>query len=150
MSPKSLPTSAAAIRARLTAATPGPWVWDNYDDPHATGSYLLADEGPVIEAFADYTLSAGNKADMAFIANAPADLAWALARIAQLELTGRIQAATVNGMEAQLAELLPFAYDGACNYHAASTPNEGPVMVDRIEGGEFGPRPQDDVVVEKS
>jgi multidrug efflux pump subunit AcrA (membrane-fusion protein) len=87
------PTRIAAIRARLEAATPGPWEW--------TGNALDQSENPYQEVIST-EVSCGayclggmwapgiDEDDKALIANAPADLADLLAALdaAQAELTG--------------------------------------------------------------
>lgn len=57
------------------------------------------------------------------------------AQLAQAELVNRIQAQTVNGMEAQLTELLPYSW--GCDLLPAALRN-------RIAAGEFGPWDNDD------
>ena len=52
------------------------------------------------------------------------------AQLAQAALVNRLQAQTVNGMEAQLTELLPYAW--GCDLLPAA-------LVNRIAAGEFGP-----------
>ena len=59
----------AEIRARLDAATSGPWVEDN-GDVMTTGN---THHGPIMVA-----LDCDNEGDAPFIANAPADIAWLL------------------------------------------------------------------------
>lgn len=68
----------AQIRARLAAATPGPWAaWQNKDaEPEVSqqGSYYMGLVATPSHQPADY-----GRANADLIANAPADLAWLLA-----------------------------------------------------------------------
>jgi len=108
---------AAAIRARLAAATPGPWKQDSALDPNVFGA---ADESGV-PAYVGYLEV--DDPDLVLLANAPADLAWCLDRIATLE--------------AQRAELLPYAWVyGTVGMYL-------PGLWNRILDGEFGPPPED-------
>jgi len=78
------------------------------------------------------------------------------AHIEQLEIINRIQADTVNAMEAQLAELLPYALSGTHDYLDTDDYPDRLDIADadelamraRIEAGEFGPWPQEPAVNE--
>lgn len=82
------PDQRAAIRARLDAATPGPWgghlsrgaiyAVDENGDRRRRGQRPVGDEYPLVARV-------GVGHDAALIANAPADLAALLAYVAQLE-----------------------------------------------------------------
>lgn len=79
-----------AIRARLAAATPGPWFWVSGEDGfyNRLETRLASENVGVLDgvAFDDFTADVqADPADAELIASAPADLAWALDRIAHLE-----------------------------------------------------------------
>ncbi len=81
------------IKARLAAITPGPWVT-------ACGGYsvYVDDErciGIAYNGMNKYHRTPQVVADMAFIASAPADLAWAVRRIEELEA---VLLSCLNGM----------------------------------------------------
>ena len=91
------PDELAAIRARLDAATPGPWHWDEYPVPALHGVGGSPDtyeyEAEVIEAthtggcgcraecYLDLTI---DRSDAEFIAHAPTDLADLLTEVDRL------------------------------------------------------------------
>lgn len=116
----------AAIRARLAAATPAPWYWQGgetcgttyVDHELVTQSDIVLYAAPFDEGGADID---GSPSDLELVANAPADLAWCLDRIAELE--------------AQAAELLPHAFDAASDDFSGASDT----LWRRIAGGEFGP-----------
>jgi hypothetical protein len=93
----------AEIRARLDAATPGPWKAQDYDDnPGDEGCAILGKTSNTMRSFVlAYSLpypwhdQKATEADAALIANAPADLAYLLARVGELE--------------GQIAAILPIA-----------------------------------------
>ena len=77
----------AAIKARLDAATPGPWTWTPMDDGYycvlvgANGTEVI-DDGSHGGEYGGMTT---DSPDAIFIAHAPADIAALLARVAELE-----------------------------------------------------------------
>jgi hypothetical protein len=77
----------AEIRARLDAATEGPWVYESAADIHGvedgrihyvTPQFAARDDDPPMTSFYD-------RADAELVANAPTDLAYLLARVEELE-----------------------------------------------------------------
>lgn len=67
------------IRARVAAATPGPWHWDEDNDPWLWGGpgvFVLSSEDEI---------SVPNPNDYALIAHAPQDLADLLAEVERLQ-----------------------------------------------------------------
>ncbi len=64
------------IKARLAAATPGPWEWDDADEPR----WLMTSDEDIV---GDCDVRGDGNA--ALIANAPADLAACVGRIETLE-----------------------------------------------------------------
>jgi hypothetical protein len=86
-----------AIRSRLSAATPGPWELDSFDDPRESRTFTAVDDEPLVcsttrydadyerfEDFDDERFLAQREADGQLVANAPADLAWLLEENARL------------------------------------------------------------------
>ena len=68
-----MPDRLAEIRARLDAATPGPWeVWEN-------GTMVCAPDHDAPGAYHDIALAFPSLGDQDLIAHAPADIAWLLA-----------------------------------------------------------------------
>jgi hypothetical protein len=86
-----------AIRARLAAATPGPWHWAHHGtwEVEAPPNQLVADCGTVGRA----------KADAALIAHAPADLAALLAEVDDLQSAVRSHWAAAQSLAAEVERL---------------------------------------------
>jgi len=77
------PAYLSAIRARLDAATPGPW---RHDETHGAG-YIVASRGVDAEEPLIAEVAAGepiDSANAAFIENAPTDIAALLAEVERL------------------------------------------------------------------
>lgn len=118
-----MPDRLTEIRARMDAATPGPWsVHDHYDDAYQfDGMSVVADEETVVGP------EDRHNRNLDLIAHAPEDIAWLLAEVAQLradlerarevesdwQLTARdaIRAKAIDGSE--IAEILRKAEDEA-------------------------------------
>lgn len=79
-------TRIAEIRARLAAATPGPWDVGERDGGMGWDVFQVnGDDLPQPRLRGMF----GHQPDAEFIAHAPADLQWCLARIAALETAAR-------------------------------------------------------------
>jgi hypothetical protein len=77
----------AEIRARLDAATEGPWIYESAADIHGveddrihyvTPQFAARDDDPPMTSFYD-------RADAELVANAPTDIAYLLGRVEELE-----------------------------------------------------------------
>jgi hypothetical protein len=82
------------IRARLEAASPGPWRWEDWGDPpvdHGRSAHTLAsDELSLTKAIctaAQATSMWKNPADADLIAHAPSDIAALIAEVERLRGT---------------------------------------------------------------
>ena len=80
----------AQIKARLTAATPGPWKAYNENEPPYGALWCVANElyhNPKSDddRALGLQLECGTKEDAELIANAPTDLAWLIERCEKLE-----------------------------------------------------------------
>ena len=79
----------AAIRARLAAATPGPWKWFGRGHNRAWALGHRSGRGSAVldgdlNGDGDACVGFNRRADATLIANAPADLAWLLEENARL------------------------------------------------------------------
>lgn len=73
-----MPDRLQEIRARLDAATPGPWeVWEN-------GTMVCAPDRDAPGAYHDIALAFSSLGDQHLIAHAPADIAWLLDEVERL------------------------------------------------------------------
>ncbi|PWJ22795.1 hypothetical protein ATK17_3964 [Branchiibius hedensis] len=94
-----------AVKARLAAATPGPWEWigDSFDDAepfvcthmtrwdeHGPDLVVAADHGKTVlrAEGADWSAMSGKHADGDLIANAPTDIAALVAEVERLRAIG--------------------------------------------------------------
>ena len=73
----------AEIRARLDARTPGEWVIEHGEYISAVGPHKFPHVIACVERYTE--TGCDHRKDAVFIAHAPADIAWLLDRVAELE-----------------------------------------------------------------
>jgi hypothetical protein len=101
------------IKARLAAATPAPWSWEAGD------SVIEGPRGGALVYVAEYanlnTVQAQGEdfssADATLIANAPADIAFLLAKIEELEKQHEYRSVTMDMMAQAVANVATLAKD---------------------------------------
>ena len=91
------------IKARLAAATPGPWILSSYTSPRGARHWLQVGTqeaaGQICRAATDCL------SDCSLIAHAPSDIAFLLSRVEALEAVAKIARRSAQEMMEALARL---------------------------------------------